>query len=130
MALFKMKDNTGRNKNLDFDDNISAFYEGLTEEQKKAQIPRYVHDIDMARMSNINKRTNRYWFIAFMVVFLAFVGTNAYWINRENQYEDIYIEQQGETDGGGSNYFNGTGELSFYGESATGYTDSQIEDGR
>ena len=94
--------------------NKQTMYDKLNENQKSAQIPYYVHEMEMTRMDRVNKRL---WII-LLVVFLAFVGTNVGWIIYESQFEDIYIEQEGETDGGGSNYFNGTGEVNnYYGES-------------
>ena len=88
----------------------------LTSAEKSVNIPYYVHEGEMTRLERINKR----WFIAFLVVLVMLFVTNAGWIVYENQFEDIRIEQDGTTDGGGSNYFNGTGELSIYGESETG----------
>lgn len=71
----------------------------------EAQIPFYVHEAEMYRMERNNKR----WFIAFMVVLFMLFATNIGWVIYESQFEDIYIEQAGDTDDGGSNYFNGTG---------------------
>ena len=104
----------------------SSDYVELTDEQAAVQIPLFLHQIEMSRLTIVNKRL----LIVLIIIFLAFVGTNAGWIIYESQFEEIYIEQQGETDSGGSNFFNGTGELNLYGESATGYTDTQDEDGR
>lgn len=99
-------------------------FDKLNDEQKAVHIPYYVHEGEMSRLDRINKRL---WII-LIVVFLAFVGTNVGWIIYESQFEEIYIEQQGETDGGGNNYFNGTGEVrNYYGESETNHQDSGEE---
>lgn len=86
------------------------------ENKETAMIPYYAHEGGMARMERTNKRL---WII-ILVLIIALVGTNVGWVIYESQFEDIYIEQSGETDEGGSNYFNGTGELSIYGESTSG----------
>lgn len=77
--------------------------------------PYYAHEIDMNRMERINKR----WFIAFLVVLAMLFATNAGWIIYESQFQDVVIEQDASTDGGGNNYLNGTGVIN-YGESETG----------
>ena len=85
------------------------------ENEQVAQIPYFAHEGEMVRMERANKRL---W-IVILVLIIALVGTNAGWIVYESQFvdEQISIEQDGETDGGGNNYFNGTGELMIYGES-------------
>ena len=107
-------------------ENKKTIYEGLDDQQKAATIPYYVHEGEMTRLERINKR----WFAAFLVVLVMLFVTNAAWIWYENQFEEIRIEQEGSTDSGGSNYFNGTGELSIYGESEASYQDPQAQDGR
>ena len=103
-----------------------SIYDKLNDEQKSAQIPYYVHEMEMTRLERINKRL---W-ILILIVFLALIGTNAGWIVYENQFEDISIEQDGETDGGGNNYFNGTGEFNLYGEGEASNQNPQEESGR
>ena len=107
-------------------ENERTIYEGLDDQQKAAMLPYYVHEGEMTRLERINKR----WFAAFLVVLVMLFVTNAAWIWYENQFEEIHIEQEGSTDSGGSNYFNGTGELSIYGESEASHQDPQAEDGR
>lgn len=105
-------------------------YDRLDKEEKAVQIPYYVHEMEMTRLDRINKRL---WII-LIVIFLAFVGTNAGWIVYENQFEDISISQEGQTEGGGSNYFNGnihgSGEVNYYGESEADNQNTSPEDGR
>lgn len=105
-------------------------YDKLDKQEKAVQIPYYVHEMEMTRLDRINKRL---WII-LIVIFLAFVGTNAGWIVYENQFEDISISQEGQTEGGGSNYFNGningSGEVRYYGESEANNQNPTQEDGR
>ena len=82
------------------------------EEQNSVMIPYYVHECEMARMERVNKK----WFISFLIVLIVLFITNAGWIIYENQFQDVWITQEGETDDGGDNYFNGTGEMTFYSE--------------
>ena len=49
------------------------------------------------------KATAKRWFIAWLITFMALIGTNAYWIYAFNSYE--YVSQ----DGSGVNTIN-TGE--------------------
>jgi len=106
--------------------NRDITYDDLTAEQKSATIPYFAHEMEMTRL----KRVNFLSWILTLVIFLAFVVTNAGWIVYENQFEEIRIEQEGETDGGGNNYFNGTGEFSLYGESEASNKNPQEESGR
>ena len=74
--------------------------EGLT-------IPYSIHKEMVRHLETNNKR----WFVAFLVVLTMLFLTNLAWVIYENQFQDITIEQAGDTDNGGSNYFNGTGQL-------------------
>ena len=78
-------------------------------------IPYFAYEGAMARAERTIKRL---W-ILILVLILCLVGTNAGWIIYESQFTDevVTIEQEGQTDGGGSNFFNGTGELTINGES-------------
>lgn len=77
--------------------------------QDTTAIPYFAHEGEMARMERANKRL---WVI-ILVLIVCLVGSNAMWIVYENQFEDIVIQQDANTDGGGSNYMNGTGEFSY-----------------
>lgn len=66
----------------------------------------------MARMERANKRL---W-IVVLVLIIAFVSSNVYWIWRENQYEDIVVEQDVDT-GQGDATITGVGDI--YGTSET-----------
>lgn len=77
-------------------------------------IPYYAHEGEMSRMERTNKRL---W-IVVIVLIVALIGTNVGWLIYESQFTDeiVTVEQEGQTDGGGNNYFNGTGELTINGE--------------
>jgi preprotein translocase subunit SecY len=81
-------------------------------------IPQSAHELDMAREERHSKRL---W-IVIIILIVCLVGSNVAWIIYESQFQDVVITQEGDTDSGGSNYFNGTGEMSIYGE---GKTDDQ-----
>lgn len=57
------------------DGKKSSDYVELTDEQATVQIPLFVHQIEMSRLTNVNKRL----LIVLIIIFLAFVGTNAGW---------------------------------------------------
>lgn len=66
-------------------------------------IPYVVHEGMMARQ----ERTIRRLWVLCLVIFLAFVGSNAYWIWYEAQFEDQEIVQavlQDSNDGGTNTY--------------------------
>lgn len=73
------------------------------------------HEKEMTRLEVQCKR----WFIAFLVVLAMLFVTNVAWVVYENQYQDVVITQEGSTDQGGSNFFNGTGEMNTNGEGKT-----------
>ncbi len=78
-------------------------------------IPYFVHEGEMIRM----ERTNRRWFIAFLILLAALILTNAAWIYHESQYETYAYEQEVQSDssyavalmntGEGSVNYNGDG---------------------
>lgn len=41
-----------------------------------------------------SKRTVKRWFVAWIITFVALIGTNLYWINQFNSYD--YVSQDGE----------------------------------
>lgn len=75
-------------------------------------IPYFSHEGDMARMERANKRL---W-IVILVLIIAFVSSNVYWVWRENQFEDIVVEQEVDT-GQGDATVTGVGDI--YGTSET-----------
>lgn len=66
-------------------------------------IPYFSHEGDMARMERANKRL---W-IVILVLIIAFVSSNVYWVWRENQYEDVVTMIEAEQDGTGINIVGG-----------------------
>lgn len=93
-----------------------SMYDKLNDEQKSAQIPYYVHEMEMTRLERINKRL---W-ILILIVFLALIGTNAGWIIYESQFDTYSYEQETRADnapavgiintGEGDVTYNGDGE--------------------
>lgn len=82
--------------NLDVTQPIPADY----------NIPYFVHADDMNKMDMSHKRIEK-WILAFaIVIFIAFVGTNAYWIWYENQFEDVTVTENSQ-DGSGMNIMSG-----------------------
>lgn len=49
-------------------------------------------------------KSARMWAIACLIVFIAFVASNIFWIWRDSQYEDIVITAEQTADGESSNY--------------------------
>ena len=67
-------------------------------------VPHWAHEKDMARMERGNKRV---WVLVVLLV-VALVGTNAYWIWSESQYEDASTSYEVEQDAeNGTNNFAG-----------------------
>lgn len=78
-------------------------------ERDAAMIPYFAHEGEMARMERANKRL---W-IALILLIVCLVGSNLAWVIYESQFENVSIQQDANTDGGGNNYMNGTGEFSY-----------------
>lgn len=89
--------------------------------KQPANIPYFVHEAEMDRLERANKR----WFITALIIFLAFIGTNVYWIWYESQFQDVVVTQ--ENADGYNNYIGNDGDI-FNGE--TDNQDAQTLDGR
>ena len=61
----------------------------MSNEERIAEIPFFVHEADMARLERTNKRL----FIVVLVLILALIGTNYAWITYENSFQDIVVTQ-------------------------------------
>lgn len=77
-------------------------------------IPYIFHESMMARQ----ERTIRRLWILCIVIFLAFVGSNAAWIYYESQFTEEVVTQDVDT-GNGAAYVAGIGDIN-----GTGETDS------
>lgn len=90
-----------------------------------AMIPYYVHEGEMNRMERVIKKL---W-IALLVLFLAFVGTNLGWILYENSFTDeIVTETYTATADDNSNaIMNGEGQVNIYGSDGGLYQDNAPE---
>jgi hypothetical protein len=77
-------------------------------------VPNYALDLINAQHTTEKKRL---W-IALIIVFIALVSTNFFWIHREFQYEDVVLTQTVSADEANNVALNGvgTGELSYYGD--------------
>lgn len=88
----------------------------LSEEQKNAPMPYYVHEGEMYRAERTQKRL---W-IVIIILIVVLVGTNTGWIIYESQFENVTVDQMVDT-GEGDAYVTGVGDLN-YGKDPTGDT--------
>ena len=70
-------------------------------------VPYIAHESALARQERTIKRL---WILC-IIMFLAFVISNTAWVYYENQFEDVSVEQQVESDGDSRAYVNGTGDM-------------------
>lgn len=86
------------------------------------QIPYFVHQDDMNKLDQSHKRIEK-WLIGFAVaLFIALVGSNAYWIYYESSFEDVSttVTQETSSEGGGDAIIHGENAgVVYYGESET-----------
>lgn len=75
------------------------------DKSESAMIPFYVHEGEVYRL----ERANRRLFILMLIVFLAFITTNAGWIIYESQFEDVVVTQ--ENADGFNNYVGRDGDI-------------------
>ena len=86
---------------------------GMMDEKAVSYI---VHESMMARQERTIKRL---WILC-IIIFLALIGTNAWWIYYESQFEEVVLTQDAETGLGGDIHMSGVGSGSIiYGESET-----------
>lgn len=85
----------------------------LSEQEKMEMIPYFVHEGEMTRM----ERTNKRWFIAFLIVLVMLFATNIGWVIYESQFVEEVVTQEVDT-GDGAAVVSGTGDA-IYGESKT-----------
>ena len=92
--------------------------EPLTEEQKSASVPYYMHEGEMYRLERLNKR----WFVCFLIVLGMLFVTNAGWVIYEHQFETYSYEIQQDSGEGGTNTYTGNTVRmvggNFYGETS------------
>ena len=80
----------------------------MSNEERIAEIPFFVHEADMARL----ERPNTSLFIAVLVLILALIGTNYAWITYENSFQDIVVTQ--DSLDGNNNYIGEDGDIVNY----------------
>ena len=85
------------------------------EPRETVAIPYYVHEGEMSRMERVNKRL---W-LALLIIFLAFVGTNVGWIVYENQFVDVVTtDYSADAEDNGTAIINGEGSVTINGNGA------------
>lgn len=72
----------------------------------------FEHEEVMIRM----ERGNRRLWVLCIILIIALLMTNGWWIYQESKYEDVVTTIEAEQDGTGANYIRG-GDLSFGTES-------------
>lgn len=83
-------------------------------------VPYFVHQDDMNKMDMSHKRVEKWLLGLCVAMFIALIGTNAYWIWYENQFQDVTttVTQETSSEGGGNAIINGENAGAvFYGES-------------
>lgn len=84
----------------------------MTEEKT---IPYIAHESEVARLERVIKRL---WILC-IIIFICLIGTNAFWLWKESQYEDVEITQdvvQDSGDGGTNTYSGNLVGGDYYGE--------------
>ena len=89
----------------------------MEEQNGRIMIDYVAHEADMAIMERVNSRLWK----ALLVVIVLFVVSNAFWIWRESQFEDVVttetVTQESDAQDGGTAIVNNGGDLN-YGESS------------
>jgi len=93
-------------------------------------IPYLVHESHVARLERTIKRL---WILC-IIIFLALIGTNAYWIWYESQWEDQVVTQEIKQDSGEGGTVNYNGLMIGVGDGETDHKadsqDTEAQDGR
>lgn len=82
------------------------------------KIPYFVHQDDMNRLDLSHKRVEKWLVVICIIIFVALIGTNTYWIWNENQYMDEITVTQDLDSGENGNAIINDG-VHIYGESKT-----------
>lgn len=69
-------------------------------------IPYFIHQDDMNKIDQSHKRVEKWLLALCIIIFIALVGTNAYWIWYESQFEDVVVTENSQ-DGTGTNIISG-----------------------
>lgn len=83
------------------------------------KVPYFVHQDDMNKLDMSHKRVEKWLLGLTIAIFIALVGTNAYWIWYENQFQDVVttVTQETSSEGGGDAIIHGDNAGAvFYGE--------------
>ena len=95
--------------NLEDDKPIPADY----------NIPYFVHQDDMNKLDQSHKRVEKWLMVLCLVIFIALVGTNGYWIWYEQSYQDVVVTEASQ-DGNGVNVIGTSGDINYGAESQDG----------
>ena len=79
----------------------------MKDNEQTAMIPYFIHEGETNRLERVNRRL---WILA-IIIFVAFIVTNAAWIIYETQYQDelyTYEIRQDAGDGGTATYTGNT----------------------
>lgn len=110
--MFMREESMSLREDLKLDNPIPADY----------NVPYFVHQDDLNKLDQSHKRVERWLAILCIIIFIALIGTNGYWIWYEQQYEDVTttVTQEVSSEGGGDAVIHGekAGAV-FYGESET-----------
>ena len=77
------------------------------DEKNSVVVPLFVHEGMLARQ----ERTIRRLWVLCLVIFLAFVGSNAAWIYYEQQFVDEVVTVEQENESGYNNYIGNDGDI-------------------
>lgn len=69
-------------------------------------IPYLVHQDDMNKIDMSHRRVEKWLFIMCLVIFIALVATNIFWIHYENSFQDVVVTENSQ-DGTGTNIMSG-----------------------
>ena len=94
---------------------MDEFLESLTKKDETPTVPYIVHESALAR----EERTIKRLWILCIIMFRALVVSNAGWIYYESQFEEVVTTETYESDAedGGVAISNGSGEVSYNGQS-------------
>lgn len=85
--------------------------EACKTKQEAESIPFIAHESVVATLERTIKRL---WILALALIFLL-VGTNALWIWRESQFEDVVTTYEADASDGGNAIANGEGSVTVNG---------------
>lgn len=89
-------------------------------------VPYFVHQDDLNKLDQSHKRVERWLAILCIIIFVALIGTNAYWIWYEHSYQDVIVTETTQ-DGDGVNVIGASGDISYGPENQGSENESKEE---